>query len=117
MTMENKALLYTMLAISLGYLLVSAVPSRLAPQMYSEIGDDSDLMKSPAPGSVESTAESAAATADSAQGDMLSSESVPEERLAAGSGSGNIIVSVFGTWSVNLLVALGVYFFARRRFT
>jgi hypothetical protein len=117
MTMENKALLYTVLAISLGYLLVSAVPSRLAPPMYAESVDDSDLIRSPPPGDVESTTDSAVAAADSALGDTLSSESVQEERLDAGGGSGNIIVSVFGTWSVNLLVALGVYFFARRRFT
>lgn len=114
--MENKALIYTVLAISLGYLLVSAVPSRLAPPMYAGSGDDSELMWSPGPeGAV--TPEEGSAAADSTRGDILSSEIDQEESLTAGSGSGNIIVSVFGTWSVNLLVALGVYFFARRRFT
>ena len=116
MTMENKALVYAVLAISLGYLLVSAVPSKLAPPMYAGSGDDSDLFRSPVQESAEPPEESAAAAADSSQGDMLSSESVQGKRLDAGSGSGNLIVSVFGTWSVNLLVALSVYFFAKRRF-
>jgi hypothetical protein len=117
MTMENKALIYTVLAISLGYLLVSAVPSRLAPPMYAGSGDDSELIRGPVPESAVPPEEGAAtAAADSTQGDTLSSESAQGERLSAGSGSRNMIVSVFGTWSVNLLIALGVYFFARRRF-
>jgi hypothetical protein len=115
MTMENKTLVYTVLAISLGYLLVSAVPSRLAPPMYAESGDESELMRSPVPEGTEPPTEGTA-TADSSKEDTLSSESAQEERLATGSGSGNLIVSVFGTWSINLLVAISVYFFARRRF-
>jgi len=114
--MENKALVYAVLAISLGYLLASAVPSRLASPILFESGDDSEIIRGPAPESpgapVEGTAE-----ADTSRGDILASENPQEESLAAGRSSGNLIVSVFGTWSVNLMVALGVYFIARRRFT
>jgi hypothetical protein len=51
------------------------------------------------------------------QGDASAARSTSDEVLAAGGGSGNLVISVFGTWSVNLIVALGVYFIARRRFT
>jgi hypothetical protein len=47
-------------------------------------------------------------------GDVASAQS---DALAAGGGSGNLVISVFGTWSVNLIIALGVYFIARRRFS
>ncbi len=117
MTMENRALVYAVLAISLGYLLVSAVPSQLAPPMFGESGDP-ELLKAPGPGRAESPAEGASAPAteqdDAFSGDATEAQ---EEVLAAGGGSGNLVVSVFGTWSVNLIVALGVYFIARRRFS
>jgi hypothetical protein len=45
MTMENRALVYAVLAISLGYLLVSAVPSQLAPPMFSESIEDRELTR------------------------------------------------------------------------
>lgn len=117
MTMENKALVYAVLAISLGYLLVSAVPSRLASPMLLESGDNSEVIRGPTPESPDAPVEGVPEM-DTSQGDILSAgEAVQEESLVAGRGSGNLIVSVVGTWSVNLLVALGVYFIARRRFT
>jgi hypothetical protein len=131
MTMENKALVYAVLAISLGYLLVSAVPGQLAPQMFSESAGDSEMLKAPGPEHPEAPADSAAAPAteldDTLSGDTAevqgdtsdasAARSTSDEALAAGGGSDNLVISVFGTWSVNLIVALGVYFIARRRFS
>lgn len=126
--MENKALIYAVLAISLGYLLVSAVPGQLAPPMFSESAGDSEMLRAPGTEQPEAPAEGESApaaepdetfSADAAelQGDASAAKSASEEALAAGSGSGNLVISVFGTWSVNLIVALGVYFIARRRFS
>jgi hypothetical protein len=128
MTMENKAIVYAVLAISLGYLLVSAVPSQLAPPMFGEPAGDSEMLRAPGPEHVEAPTESASAPATesdktfsgdaaTAQGDATAAEGTSDEALAAGGGSGPLVVSVFGTWSVNLFIALGVYFIARRRFS
>jgi len=122
MTMENKVLVYAVLAISLGFLLVSEVPNQLAPPMFGEPAGDSEILRAPGQEIAEVPADSIATpagepnekfSADSAaaQGDAS------EEALAAGGGSGNLMISVFGTWGFNLIVALGVYFIARRRFT
>ena len=126
--MENKVLVYAVLAISLGYLLVSTVPSQLAPPMFGESTGDPELLKAPGPERGEAPADSAAAPAteldetfsgDAAevQGDASAAQSSSDEALAAGGGSGNLVISVFGTWSINLVIALGVYFIARRRFS
>ena len=126
--MENKALVYAVLAISLGYLLVSTVPSQLAPQMFGESVGDSEMVRAPGPEHSETPAEGTSAPAGepdetfsgdaaSAQADAIAAGSASEEALAAGGGNGNLVISVFGTWSVNLIVALGVYFIARRRFS
>ena len=135
MTMQNKVLVYAVLAISLGYFLVAAVPSQLAPPMFSESAEDPELLKVPGPERGEAPVEGAAAPATEpdgtfsgdapeAQGDVFSTEDAAaataaeaQEGLAAGGGSGNLVISVFGTWSVNLVIALGVYFIARRRFS
>ncbi len=144
--MENKALVYAVLAISLGYLLVSAVPSQLAPQMFGESAGDSEMLKAPGSERGEAPAEGVATPAtepdgtlsgDAAesQGDVIASEdsaltatgpdgtfsgdvaSAQSAASAAEGGSGNLVISVFGTWGFNLVIALGVYFIARRRFT
>lgn len=128
MTMENKAVVYAVLAISLGYLLVSAVPSQLAPPMFGEPAGDSEMLRAPGPEHAEVPTESPSAPATesdktfsgdaaTAQGDAIAAGGTSDEALVAGGGSGTLVVSVFGTWSVNLIIALGVYFIARRRFS
>ena len=144
--MENKVLVYAVLAISLGYLLVSAVPSQLAPPMFGESAEDPQLLKAPWQESGEAPTEGATAPAaepdgtfsgDAAesQGDVIASEdsaltaagpdgtssrdaaSAQSDASAAEAGSGNLAISIFGTWGFNLVIALGVYFIARRRFS
>jgi len=118
MTMENKALVYAVLAISLGYLLVSAVPSQLAPPMFSESAKDSEIVMAPGLENEEAPIDDASAPATDSDrtftGDAAEAQG---DVLAAGGGSGNLMISVFGTWSVNLFIALGVYYIARRRFS
>jgi hypothetical protein len=118
MIMQNRALVYTVLAISLGYLLVSMVPNKLAPPMFSEFIGDSELLKAPRPDHAETPTEDASAPGTEPNrtfsGDAAEAQRDVE---VAGSGSGNLVISVFETWSVNLLIALGVYLIARRKFS
>ena len=114
--MENRALVYAVLAISLGYLLVSAVPSQLASPILSESAGDRELVKAPGQENAEAPTDDAFASATEPDGTFSRDATEAQgDVLAAGGGSGNLVVSVFGTWSVNLIVALGVYFIARRR--
>ncbi len=126
--MKNKVLVYAVLAISLGFLLISEVPNQLAPPMFGEPAGDSEMVRAPGQEQPKAPAEGESApagepdetfSADVAelQGDASAARSSSSEALAAGGGSGNLVISVFGTWSVNLIVALGVYFIARRRFS
>ena len=129
--MKNKALVYAVLAISLGFLLISEVPNQLAPPMFGEPAGDSEMVRAPGQENAEAPADSIVAPAgepdrtfsgDTAElqedtSDASAAQSTSDEALAAGGGSGNLVISVFGTWSVNLIVALGVYFIARRRFS
>ena len=142
--MENKILVYTVLAISLGYLLVSAVPSQIAPTMFGESVEDSELLKAPGLEQSEASAEGTSAPvteldetlsgeAKEDQGSISASEdsastatgpdgtfardtaSAQSDASAAEGSSSNLVISAFGKWSVNLVIALGVYFIARRR--
>ncbi len=129
--MKNKVLVYAVLAISLGFLLISEVPNQLAPPMFGEPVGDSEMVRAPGQENAEAPADSITAPAteldetfsgDAAEvqgdtSDASAARSTSDEALAAGGGSGNLVISVFGKWSVNLIVALGVYFIARRRFS
>jgi hypothetical protein len=144
MTMDNKILVYTVLAISLGYLLVSTIPSQIAPPMFGESVEDSELLKAPGPEQADAPTEDASAPVteldenlsggvEEPKGEILASEdsastaygpdgtfardtaSAQGDASAVESSSSNLVISVFGTWSVNLVIALGVYFIARRR--
>jgi len=126
--MKNKVLVYAVLAISLGFLLISEVPNQLAPPMFGEPAGDSEMLRAPGQEQPKAPAEGESApagepdetfSADVAelQGDASAAQSTSDEVLAAEGGSSNLVISVFGTWSVNLIVALGVYFIARRRFS
>lgn len=135
MTMKNKVLVYAVLAISLGFLLISEVPNQLAPPMFGEPAGDSEMVRVPGQENAEAPADSITApateldetfsgeSAADAKADVFATEDAAlaaaeaQEALAAEGGSSNLVISVFGTWSVNLIVALGVYFIARRRFS
>ncbi len=116
--MENKALIYAVLAISLGYLLVSAVPSQLAPSMFGEPAGDSEMLRAPGPEHTDAPIDDTSAPAGEPDGTFSSDTASAQSAASAAEGSsGNLVISVFGTWGFNLVIALGVYFIARRRFS
>ena len=45
--MESKLIVYTVLAITIGYLFVSAIPAQLAPSPFLAIQPESDDVRSP----------------------------------------------------------------------
>ena len=111
--MDNRVVIYAVIAISLGYLLVSAVPSRLAVPILSGSDDESDIYRGP-PLESESVKDGSLSE-ESSNGDFLSSESSQEEILTQDRISKNII-SVVSTLSLNFIIALGVFFIARRKY-
>lgn len=121
MTMESRALVYAVLAIAMGYFLVSAVPQRLASPMYAATGEfelvrpgGEEMLGSPEETVVEGTEPDERGDAAKTASDAATAAA--EEASAASSAlSGFAYVGVFGTWILNLFIALGVYFIARRR--
>ncbi len=111
--MDNRVVIYAVIAISLGYLLVSTIPSRLAVPMLSGSEDESDIYRGPLQELEPS--KDGLYSGESSNGDLLSSESSQEEILTHDRISSNII-SVLSTWSLNFIIALGVYFIARRKY-
>jgi hypothetical protein len=123
MMMETKALVYSVLALTLGYLLVSTVPAQLAPSLLNDVQPESETLRAPSPD--EST---------TIEGDILASEDEePVEDLGSTSSSAQdssktsadaADVSglvgdhfmVLGTLILNLSIAFAIYLLARRRF-
>ena len=95
-TMYQKMTAYTVLAVALGYLLISAVPSAITPPE----------------GEMLATAEE----------DMIKSTPEPEagvrepDSFATGEKSALNEVFQYSVLLIDLLVALGVYMVAKRRF-
>jgi len=114
MTMESRALVYAVLAIAMGYFLVSAVPQRLASPMYAEPVESGPIRSGGEEmlGSVEPP--SAEGTEPPERADTAS-EAADAATAVSSARAGGVYVTVFGTWVVNLFVALGIYFIARRR--
>lgn len=124
--MESKLIVYTVLAITLGYVFVSTIPAQLAPPLFEAVQPEGESIRGPgpeeAPPSTEDTGEtltddiaetydsaiSAAAAADAAK--------AAEEAKTAESGLAGFS-TVFGTMIVNLTIAFAVYWLAKRRFT
>jgi hypothetical protein len=123
--MESKALVYTVFAITLGYLLISTVPSQLAPRIFMTLQPDSEQVRGPTPdesvtgeegevlgdaaGDVPETESSDKAAADAAS----TAQDDAKSALSSVSGGYSMIVL---TLILNLLIAFGVYLLARRRF-
>ena len=121
--MESKLIVYTVLAITLGYVFVSTIPSQLAPPLFEAVQPEGESIRGPSPdeqpsapdetlgqpgeevaGDVSGLASSEAAAADAA-----------EEAKTAASGLTSYS-SVFGTLIMNLTIAFAVYWLAKRRF-
>lgn len=120
---ESKLIIYTVLAITLGYLFVSAIPAQLASQeqqmLVQRESDDTN-------GQLSEDIESSGDVLGGDSGGNLSSESPSCEASESAksaleeSSAGGITIdyiSIFGTLSLNLLIAFVVYLVARRRLT
>ena len=124
--MESKLIVYTVLAITLGYVFVSTIPAQLAPPLFEAVQPEGESIRGPSPeeqpsapdetlgqpgeevaGDVSGLASSEAAAADAAE--------AAEETKTAASGLTSYS-SVFGTLIVNLTIAFAVYWLAKRRF-
>ncbi len=121
--MESKLIVYTVLAITLGYVFVSTIPAQLAPPLFEAVQPEGESIRGPSPdeqpsapdetlgqpgeevaGDVSGLASSEAAAADAA-----------EDTKTAASGLTSY-TPVFGTLIVNLTIAFAVYWLAKRRF-
>ena len=123
--MEPKLIVYTVLAITLGYVFVSTIPSQLAPQMFEVQQPEGGLIRDPNSEQPSSPEEILGQTGDEILGDIAESssaaaasdaaEAAAESANAASSGLAGYF-PVFGTLIVNLTIALVVYWLAKRRF-
>jgi hypothetical protein len=124
--LESKLIVYTVLAITLGYVFVSTIPSQLAPPLFEAVQPEGESIRGPgpeeAPPSTEDTGETLtddiAETYDSAisAAAAADAEKAAEEAKTAASGLTSYF-PVFGTLIVNLTIAFAVYWLAKRRFT
>ncbi|MFB0557880.1 MAG: hypothetical protein ACETVY_02070 [Candidatus Bathyarchaeia archaeon] len=116
-----KHYVYAVLAIALGYLLISVVPNQLIPQRYDAF--QAEHVKEPGVEEETQPEEPSVTTEPEVLGEAASA--APDEAKAAAeearaATSGLTIVSEvftgFGSLLISLFVALGVYWIARRRF-
>ena len=119
--MESKLIVYTVLAITIGYLFVSAIPAQLAPSPFLAIQPESDDVRSPGTEELPTGEEGTLGQSEEDEGSLTESESstakaAADDAKTAASGLTNTYFTVFGTLIVNLTIALAVYMVARRRF-
>jgi hypothetical protein len=123
--LESKLIVYTVLAITLGYVFVSTIPAQLAPPLFEAVQPEGESIRGPGPeeqpsspdetlgqpgeevAGVTGSESSAKAAADAAK--------AAEEAKTAESGLAGFS-TVFGTMIVNLTIAFAVYWLAKRRF-
>ena len=109
--MESKLIVYMVLAISLGYIVMSTIPGQLTPPRFKVVQHETESINTPNHDEPKTSAEEtlgADSTADSAR------EAAEESKAARGPLTGSFMV--VGTLVLNLSIAFGVYMLARRRF-
>lgn len=114
MTMKTKAATYVVLAVALGYLLTSTLPSTLVPEEGPLFlaGEEAILDAAKEP----SASESATAAAEESVADEAprgQAFSVPDETTTS---QETLDFSQYSMWAIDVIVALGVYFLAKRKF-
>jgi hypothetical protein len=125
--MDSKLIVYTVLAITLGYLFVSAIPAQLAPSPFLASQPEPDDIRSPGTdepptgeegtlGQIEEDVEGLTESESSAAEASDAAKAAAEDASTAASGLTNTYFTIFGTLIVNLTIALAVYLVARRRF-
>jgi hypothetical protein len=112
--MESKAVVYAVLAVAIGYLLVSAVPNRLTALRGDSIRSIPEEIKSP---------EVEGSVTDNESLKAYGEETAPSEDKTTGGSEPELVahrggnwVNVLGVWFINLFIALGIYFTIRHRF-
>ena len=121
--MESKLIVYTVLAITLGYVFVSTIPAQLAPPLFEAVQPEGESIRGPNPEEQPSVPdETLGQSGEEVAGDVseLSSSAkaaadAAEEAKTAASGLAGFS-TVFGTLIVNLTIAFAVYWIAKRRF-
>ena len=118
MTVESKMFVYAVIAVALGYLLVSTVPEQLAALQGETMravtepkitGEETERLSEEVEPLNEETYDAAKSAADAAKA------AAEEAEVTAGLSKGVDIAATISLWTVNLLIALGVYFIAKRR--
>jgi len=107
--MTQKSLVYVVLAVAVGYLLVSAVPQQVAmyttPPMRSQRGDSELLEMTPKSGDTFSGPDEAP------EGMILGTEEVREVSFIEMSRLPELVK----WWTIDILVALTIYWVAKQR--
>lgn len=114
--MQSKAVVYTVLAVALGYFLISTVPDRLETlQGMRQRGGavESESLAVEAPESNDSKTLSAIDESVSSLRDSVTVDETETEKVAFGGVRDGAIT--VGLWMVNLTIALAVYFIVKRR--
>ncbi len=121
MMLGPKHYAYAVLAIALGYLLISVVPNQLVPQRYDAF--QAEHVKEPGVEEETQPEEPSVTTEPEVLGEAASAaadeaKAAAEEARAATSGLTIVseVFTGFGSLLISLFVALGVYWIARRRF-
>lgn len=121
--LNSRPYAYAVLAIALGYLLISVVPNQLDPQRYDAF--QAEQVREPGLKEEVQPEEPSATTEPEVLGDSASAVTSADEAKAAAedartAASGLTFMSEvftgFGSLLVSLFVALGVYWIAKRRF-
>jgi len=96
--MNNKIMAYMVVAVAVGYLLVSAIPEQVSmfaePQEMLRLGEAPEKSEDP----------------------MLSSGAEEDELVTLDSGLASTL-NLYKWWAIDLAIAFSVYFIAKRRFT
>jgi len=125
--MGHKPYTYAVLAIALGYLLISVVPSRLTPMHYQTLETERPGETVTAEGGTLQEDEASITAEEEELGEEVSAattsadaaKAAADEARTAASGLTTVggFFGVFGNLLISLAVAFGVYWIAKQRFT
>ncbi len=122
MMMGNKPYTYMVLAIALGYILISVVPSQLTPMHYQTLETEQPgetILEEPKEEEplITTDQETLGEAASAAKSAADAAKTAADEARAAASGLTTVggFFGVFGNLLISLAVAFGVYWIAKQR--
>ena len=113
--MKSKAVVYTVLAVALGYFLISAVPDQLETfQGVRQRGGakETEGLTVEVPETTGSDSKALLDESISSLDSAITEGTETEEAAIGGVRDGAVTV---GLWMINLMIALAVYFIVKRR--